>query len=141
MESDLKVKLEVFEGPLDLLLYLIKKEEVDIYDIPIAKITQEYLAYLDLMKDMNLDSVEARRVALIEGEAKGRAEGLAEGEAKSLLRLLEHHAERDGALRVHGRELRGEDRVEGAQDVQLAAVVRRRITQDRHLNFHKVGQR
>ena len=50
-----KVKLEVFEGPLDLLLYLINKEEIDIYDIPIAKITDQYLEYLELMKLMDLN--------------------------------------------------------------------------------------
>ena len=48
--SDYKVQLEVFEGPLDLLLYLIKKEEVDIYNIPIARITSQYMEYLDLIK-------------------------------------------------------------------------------------------
>ena len=53
-----KVKLEVFEGPLDLLLYLIKKDEVNIYDIPIARITDEYLEYIELMKmlDINIAS-------------------------------------------------------------------------------------
>ena len=50
-----KVKLEVFEGPLDLLLYLIKKEEIDIYDIPIAKITDQYLEYMELMKLLDLN--------------------------------------------------------------------------------------
>jgi len=50
-----RVKLEVFEGPLDLLLHLIKKEEVDIYDIPVARITDEYLQYLSLLETMNLD--------------------------------------------------------------------------------------
>lgn len=50
-----KVKLEVFEGPLDLLLYLIKKEEVDIYDIPISKVTDQYLEYLEFMKLLDLD--------------------------------------------------------------------------------------
>jgi segregation and condensation protein A len=49
------VKLEIFEGPLDLLLHLIRKNEVDIYDIPIALITHQYLEYLDLMKEMNID--------------------------------------------------------------------------------------
>lgn len=49
------VKLEVFEGPLDLLLYLIRKEELNIYDIPIARITQQYLDYLEFMKALNLD--------------------------------------------------------------------------------------
>ncbi|OGX01277.1 MAG: hypothetical protein A3I73_02740 [Omnitrophica bacterium RIFCSPLOWO2_02_FULL_45_16] len=50
-----KVKLEVFEGPLDLLLYLIKKEELNITDIPIAKITDQYLEYLELMQLLDLD--------------------------------------------------------------------------------------
>ena len=55
MEADYKVKLEVFEGPLDLLLYLIKKEEVDIYDIPIERITNQYMEYLSIMKLLNLE--------------------------------------------------------------------------------------
>jgi segregation and condensation protein A len=50
-----RVKLEVFEGPLDLLLHLIKREEVEIVDVPIATITDQYLAYLDLMRDLSLD--------------------------------------------------------------------------------------
>jgi len=50
-----KVKLEVFEGPLDLLLYLIKKNEIDIYDIPISSITEQYLEYMDLMRMLDLN--------------------------------------------------------------------------------------
>jgi segregation and condensation protein A len=50
-----QVKLDTFEGPLDLLIHLIKKEEVNIYDIPIARITARYLEYLDLMQELNLD--------------------------------------------------------------------------------------
>ena len=53
--NDYKVRLDVFEGPLDLLLYLIKQEELNIYDIPIMKITRQYLDYLNLMEDLNLD--------------------------------------------------------------------------------------
>src|SRR5499433_3299210 len=49
-----RVKLEIFEGPLDLLLYLIRKDEIDIYDIPIAHITEQYLAYLELMQDLDI---------------------------------------------------------------------------------------
>jgi segregation and condensation protein A len=49
------VKLARFEGPLDLLLHLIKRDEIDIYDIPIAHITQQYLAYLDLMRSYDLE--------------------------------------------------------------------------------------
>ena len=50
-----QIKLEVFEGPLDLLLHLIKKNELNIYDIPVSLITQQYLEYIDLMKELNLE--------------------------------------------------------------------------------------
>lgn len=49
------IKLDIFEGPLDLLLYLIKKNEIDIYNIPIALITEQYLDYLKMIKALNLD--------------------------------------------------------------------------------------
>lgn len=52
---DYEVKLEIFEGPLDLLLHLIHKNEVDIFDIPIATITDQYLEYLDMMKTLNIN--------------------------------------------------------------------------------------
>ena len=55
MENDYKVKLEVFEGPLDLLLYLIKKDELDIYDIPIERITRQYLEYMELFNILDID--------------------------------------------------------------------------------------
>lgn len=55
LADDYKVELEVFEGPLDLLLYLIRREEVDIYDIPIGKITAQYMAYLDMMRMLDLN--------------------------------------------------------------------------------------
>ena len=53
--GDYRVELEVFSGPLDLLLYLIKKEEVDIYNIPIARITSQYLRYIEMMHGLNLE--------------------------------------------------------------------------------------
>ncbi len=49
------VKLEQFEGPLDLLLYLIQREEMDIYDIPIARITEQYLQHIELMEQLDLN--------------------------------------------------------------------------------------
>src|SRR5215210_6511771 len=55
MSQEYKVKLEVFEGPLDLLLYLIKKDEVDIYDISIERITQQYLEFMDAFKVLDLE--------------------------------------------------------------------------------------
>ncbi len=50
-----QVHLEMFEGPLDLLLFLVKRDDLDIHNIPLSHITTEYLAYLDLMKELNLD--------------------------------------------------------------------------------------
>jgi segregation and condensation protein A len=50
-----KVKLEIFEGPLDLLLYLVKKDHLNIYDIPIAQVTEQYLQYLELMRLLDLN--------------------------------------------------------------------------------------
>jgi segregation and condensation protein A len=49
------IKLDIFEGPLDLLLFLIKKNEIDIYNIPIALVTEQYLQYLKMIKALNLD--------------------------------------------------------------------------------------
>jgi segregation and condensation protein A len=55
METDYKVKLEIFEGPLDLLLYLIKQDEIDIYEISLERITNQYLEYLQAFKELNID--------------------------------------------------------------------------------------
>ena len=54
-EDEYKVDLEVFEGPLDLLLYLIRRDEIDIYDIPIEKIASQYMEYLHMMRMLDLD--------------------------------------------------------------------------------------
>jgi len=56
-DQSYSVKLDIFEGPLDLLLHLIRKNELDIYDIPIALITRQYLDYLKFLKELNLDLV------------------------------------------------------------------------------------
>ena len=53
--NELRVQLPTFEGPLDLLLYLVKQEEVDIYNIPIERVTQQYLKYIELMQEMDLE--------------------------------------------------------------------------------------
>jgi segregation and condensation protein A len=53
--NEYKIKLEAFEGPLDLLLYLIKKDEIDIYDIPIARITEQYLEHIKIMHQLDID--------------------------------------------------------------------------------------
>ncbi|MCP4260184.1 MAG: segregation/condensation protein A [Planctomycetes bacterium] len=53
--ADYRVNLDIFAGPLDLLLYLVRKEEVDIYDISIAKITDQYIRYIELLKNLDID--------------------------------------------------------------------------------------
>jgi segregation and condensation protein A len=69
----LKVFLETFEGPLDLLLYLIKKQNIDILDIPIAQITHQYIQYVDLMQKLQLELVaEYLLMAAMLAEIKSR---------------------------------------------------------------------
>src|SRR5437773_6879649 len=55
MLGDLKISLPLYEGPLDLLLELIRGQKLDVYDIPIAKITEQYLEYLHLMEELDVD--------------------------------------------------------------------------------------
>ena len=69
----LEVFLEAFEGPLDLLLYLIKRQNLDILDIPIAEITRQYMGYIDLMKDLRLElAAEYLVMAAMLAEIKSR---------------------------------------------------------------------
>ena len=60
-----KVKLNFFDGPLDLLLFLIKKDKIDIYDIPILDITEQYLEYMELMKLLDLEKKQRKNVVKI----------------------------------------------------------------------------
>jgi len=55
--TDFRIELDVFRGPLDLLLYLVRKEEVEIVDIPIARITDQFLKYLEVLQELNIDAV------------------------------------------------------------------------------------
>lgn len=88
LEIPYQVRLEKFEGPLDLLLHLIKKNEINIYDIPIALITQQYLEYLSLMKSLNLS---------VAGEFLVMAATLVQIKSRMLLPVNEHEAdEEDG---------------------------------------------
>lgn len=69
----MKVLLDAFEGPLDFLLYLIRKQNLDILDIPIADVTKQYMEYIDLMKDLTLDlASEYLVMAAILAEIKSR---------------------------------------------------------------------
>src|SRR6056297_1355898 len=69
----LQVFLETFEGPLDLLLYLIRRQNLDILDIPIAEITRQYMGYVELMKDLRLElAAEYLVMAAMLAEIKSR---------------------------------------------------------------------
>ncbi len=69
----MKVFLEAFEGPLDFLLYLIRKQNIDVLDIPIADVTRQYMEYIDLMKDLSLElAAEYLVMAAILAEIKSR---------------------------------------------------------------------
>jgi segregation and condensation protein A len=69
----LEVFLEAFEGPLDLLLYLIKKQNLDILNIPIAEITRQYMVYVELMKELRLElAAEYLVMAAMLAEIKSR---------------------------------------------------------------------
>ena len=86
MESDYKVKLEIFEGPLDLLLYLIKRDEIDIYEISIEHITRQYLEYLQAFKELNID---------LAGEFVAMAANLLYLKSRSLLPVDQQPPEED----------------------------------------------
>jgi len=86
METDYKVKLEIFEGPLDLLLYLIKRDEIDIYEISIERITRQYLEYLQAFKELKID---------VAGEFIVMAANLIYLKSRSLLPLDQQPPEED----------------------------------------------
>jgi len=115
-----EIKLDVFEGPLDLLLYLIKKNEIDIYNIPIAAITEEYLKHLEVMKSLNLDLAGEYLVmasSLVHIKSKmllpvpeDAVEGEEEDPRAELVRqLLEYKAFKEAALNLGNRSLLGRD--------------------------------
>src|SRR5437660_9415434 len=111
------VKLENFEGPLDLLLHLIKKNEVDVHDIPIALITQQYLDTIQLMQELDLDVAGEylvmaatlihikSKMLLPRPETAAGVEGEEEDPRDALVRrLLEHQKFRAAAGLLHERE-------------------------------------
>ena len=116
-----KVKLESFEGPLDLLIHLIRKHEVNVYDIPISLITEQYLGYLELMQELNLDVageflvmaatlIHLKSRTLLPRPDPAQEEGGPEEDPREALvrRLLEHQKYKAAAELLHDREtLRG----------------------------------
>ena len=108
--ADYRVNLDIFAGPLDLLLYLVRKEEVDIYDIPIAKITNQYIHYIEMLKSLNIDlasdflvmattlmeTKSAMLLPKVEPE-KLQADDLADPRAELIRQLLEYKKFKDAA--------------------------------------------
>jgi len=99
--EQLKITLGEFEGPLDLLLYLIRQEQVNIYDIPIARITDEYLRYLNLMQELDLtvagdflvmaaQLIEVKSRMLLPRDPLAQEEEVDDPRAELVNRLLEH---------------------------------------------------
>ena len=111
-----KVKLEVFEGPLDLLLFLIKKSEINIHDIPIAEITEQYLQYLDFMQllDLNIAGeflvmaatlMHIKSRMLLPEEVLGEMEQIEEDPREELVRkLLEYKRFKEAASKLQEME-------------------------------------
>ena len=112
-----RVQLEIFEGPLDLLLHLIKKNEVSIADIPIATITEQYLSTLELMQGLNLDVAGEflvmaatlihikSRMLLPPGENEDEEEEEGDPREELIRRLLEYQRFKEAAEELERREL------------------------------------
>src|SRR5258707_14223720 len=110
------VKLDHFEGPLELLIHLIKKNEVNIYDIPIALVTEQYLSYITLMQELNLDVageflvmastlIHIKSRMLLPRPDPAQDDQADEDPREALIRrLLEHQKYKAAAELLHDRE-------------------------------------
>jgi len=115
-----EIKLDIFEGPLDLLLYLIRKNEIDIYNIPMAVITEQYLQHLEVLKSLNLDlageylvmastliHIKSRMLLPVQTDAGENEEE--DPRADLVKQLLEYQAFKEAALTLDRRLLLGRD--------------------------------
>src|SRR6267142_2624602 len=113
---DLKISLPIYEGPLDLLLDLIRRQKLDIYDIPIAKITEQYLEYLHLMEQLNVDVASEFLVIaaqliyiksrmLLPPDPDATPEEQEDPRAELIRRLVEYEKFKNAAQMLYQREL------------------------------------
>ena len=122
--SEYKVQFEVFEGPLDLLLYLVKKEEVDIYDINLTKIATEFIRHIEMMRQLDLDVageflvmaatlmyIKSRELLPVEQqvEATEEDEDTEDPRWELIRRLVEYKKFKDVAARLQERETQQEN--------------------------------
>ncbi len=121
LEASYRVRLDEFEGPLDLLLHLIKKNEINIYDIPIAAITKQYLDYISVMKYLNLEvageflvmaatliHIKSRMLLPVETDGDEDEDGGEDPRAELVRRLLEYKQFKEAAAELveRGRQWR-----------------------------------
>ncbi|MEW6584942.1 MAG: segregation/condensation protein A [Nitrospirota bacterium] len=115
MEGAYNIKIPVFEGPFDLLLHLIKENKIDIYDIPIARITSQYLQYLEMMKELNLEIagefivmaatlIYIKSRMLLPPDEETPAEELEDPRAELVQKLLEYQKFKEAAGDLRKRE-------------------------------------
>ncbi len=129
----LEIFLETFEGPLDLLLYLIKRENLDILDIPIARVTRQYLEYIDLMRELRLElAAEYLLMAAMLAEIKSRMllpRPVEAGEeqdprAELVRRLLEYERFKQAAERLDALPQVGRDVFQALAEARFKSVTR-----------------
>lgn len=115
MEDVYNIKIPVFEGPFDLLLHLIRENKIDIYDIPIALITGQYLQYIEIMKELNLEIageflvmaatlIHIKSRMLLPPDEEAPSEELEDPRLELVQRLLEYQAFKEAALSLRKRE-------------------------------------
>lgn len=123
MTGEYKVELDVFEGPLDLLLYLIKKDELDIYNIPIEQVTTQYMTYLSMMRMLDLNiagefivmaatlmMIKSRMLLPVEERSEEEEEADEDDPRWELVRqLVEYKKFKDAAERLFEREMHQEN--------------------------------
>ena len=121
--AEYKVKFEVFEGPLDLLLYLIKKEEVDIYDVNLTQLATQFIEYIEVMRLLDLDIageflvmaatlmyIKSRELLPLEQQVQTEGEDEGEDPRWELIRqLVEYKKFKDAAAQLQSLEARQED--------------------------------
>src|SRR5215475_15995613 len=114
--QDLKISLPLYEGPLDLLLDMIRKQKINIYDIPIAKVTEQYLAYFHLMEELNVDVASEFLVIaaqliyiksrmLLPPDPDATPEEAEDPRAELVRRLLEYEKFKNAAQMLYQREM------------------------------------
>jgi len=116
MTDDLKITLPLYEGPLDLLLDMIRRQKIDIYDIPIAKVTEQYLAYLHLIQELNVDVaseflliaaqlIYIKSRMLLPPDPDAAPEEAEDPRAELVRRLLEYEKFKNAAQMLYQREM------------------------------------